>query len=422
MRITFKTIPISQVNPAPYNPRVALSPGDPEYEKLKRSIDEFGLVEPLVWNEATGNLVGGHQRLQVLIDAGATEIDVSVVHLSPERERLLNVALNKVQGRWDEAKLAALLDELTQLPHVDVTLTGFDLPDVTAMVASVLNTSLADKDESFDVAAALAEARARPAVTKVGDQLNLGRHSFVCGDSSVRATLQGAVGTNLAGMLFTDPPYNVDYGNAAGRKIINDAMAQAKYERWLATILANVVDFLQPGAGLYVFNGHRQFGPMEAILTKLGVKVSSILTWAKERPTLCRGDYKHQTEFCLYGWLAGQTGRHRWFGKNDQSTLWTVSRDPVKENVHPTQKPLELAERAMRNSSRHGDVVLDPFLGSGTTLIAAERTGRVCVGIELDPHFCDVIVRRYIAFTGGAGVNEDIKQRYALPVDEEVAA
>ena len=171
---------------------------------------------------------------------------------------------------------------------------------------------------------------------------------------------------------------------------------------------------LGPGAALYVWNGHRQFGPMYTMLLAMGVHVSCVITWAKDRFAIGRGDYKHQTEFCLYGWRA-DNGAHRWHGGQDQSTLWQVPRDPVKDYVHPTQKPLELAERAMRNSSRPGQTVLDPFLGGGTTLIAAERTGRRCVGVELDPHFCDVIVRRYLAFNGGAGVDADVIGRYAVP-------
>ncbi len=164
-------IPIDRINPAPYNPRLDLAPGDPEYQKLKRSIDEFGCVEPLVWNQRTGNLVGGHQRLKVLLAQGDTEADVSVVDLPPQREKALNIALNKISGDWDPRKLAELLDELVRLPDFDIELTGFDLPDADALIAEVLQSS-PDKEEDFDVDAALQPDQ--PAVTQPGDLIELG--------------------------------------------------------------------------------------------------------------------------------------------------------------------------------------------------------------------------------------------------------
>ncbi len=440
MRI--ETVPIDQLNPAPYNPRVELKPGDPAYEKIKRSLDEFGLVEPLVWNRLTGNIVGGHQRYNVLLARGDKEVQVSVVELSPEREKLLNVALNRLTGEWDDAKLAALLDELTKLPDVDATLTGFDLPDIADLLAAT--SASAEREESFDVEAALDDARSRPAVTRPGDLIKLGRHFLLCGDSASATAVKLVTDGAEVHLLFTDPPYNVDYDAAArpgaksaskqggsrkpapahgSPKLANDALDQVAYERWLESVLRHAVGALAIGSAVYIWNGHRQFGPMHTILPSIGVHVSCVITWAKERFAIGRGDYKQQTEFCLYGWRAAKgRRRHRWYGGNDQSTLWQVARDPLKEYVHPTQKPLELAERAIRNSTRAGETVLDPFLGSGTSIIAAERTGRRCVGIELDPYFCDVIVRRYLSFLGDAGVDEDLRHRYAVDVKTEVAA
>src|SRR3954469_4938542 len=165
-------IAIARLNPAPYNPRLDLKPGDPEYERLRRSLDEFGCVEPLVWNRRSGHLVGGHQRLKVLVEGGATHADVSVVDLPPEREKALNIALNKISGGWDEAKLAQLLDELIKVPGFDIELTGFELPDVDALLAEHLAPQDAGREEDFDAEAALHEKG--PVVTKPGDLIVLG--------------------------------------------------------------------------------------------------------------------------------------------------------------------------------------------------------------------------------------------------------
>ncbi|MCH8151888.1 MAG: DNA modification methylase [Planctomycetes bacterium] len=420
------SIPIDRINPAPYNPRKDLQPGDPEYEKLQRSIEEFGCVEPLVWNRRTGNLIGGHQRLKILKAQGDSEVYVSVIDLSLEREKALNVALNKIAGDWDPRKLAELLDELTQLPGFDIELTGFDLPDADALISEVLH-SHNDEAEDFDVEAAL--RRDQPAVTRLGDLIELGRHRLLCGDSSTLGDVQRLLGDDHVDLLLIDPPYNVDYygGNRPTpqrarpkrsrqwNRIYADNLSQEQYVGWLGGILGNVKGFLVPGAAFYIWNGHRQFGPMHLMLEQIGLKVSCVITWAKESFAIGYGDYNQQTEFCLYGWLPHENkGSHNWYGPTNESTLWEIKRDPTKSYQHPTQKPLELAERAMRNSTRPGRLILDTFLGSGTTLIAAERTGRRCLGIEIDPYYCDVVVRRYLAFVGECAVDAQLTERYRL--------
>lgn len=425
MSTQFRRVPLHLINPAPYNPRVDLKPGDPRYEKLRRSIEDFGLVEPLVWNEQTGNLVGGHQRLRVLTEQGVQDVEVVVVDLTPEREKALNLALNKIQGDWDQEKLGLLLDELSKIPEFDFGATGFDLPDIQALVASALHTTLAEKEETFDVAKAFQEEG--PAITKPGELIELGRHRVLCGDSSDPNSIRRVVDGSSAHLLFTDPPYNVSYlgGNRpspqkarpkrsrAWKRIYGDNLSQEEYSVWLGKVFTNVKPVLAPGAPLYIWNGHRQFGPMHELLGKLGVKVSCVITWAKPNFAIGFADYQQQTEFCLYGWIE-ENGAHRWFGPTNESTLWEIDRDPTKTYQHPTQKPLELAERAIRNSSQPGDIVLDTFLGSGTTLLASERTGRRCFGIELDPRYVDVIVRRHIAFVGEKAVASEIVERYRV--------
>ncbi len=440
MRI--ERIPCARIDPAPYNPRVSLAPGDPEYESLKKSLSSFGCVEPLVWNRRTGRLVGGHQRLAVLKDLGEREVEVSVVDLPEAQEKALNIALNKITGRWDEHKLADLLAELTALPEFDLGITGFDDSEAAELISRCLDQA-AGADEEFDLDAARAEAE-RITVTKLGDVIRLGDHLVVCGDCADDGVVERALRASSADLLFTDPPYNVDYqvgqrpapGKLAhadhARRLVNDARSKDEYETMLFASIALAATRLKPGAAAYVWNGHRQFGPMHEAFDRAGLHASTVITWAKERFALSYADYNPHTEFCLYGWkprrakrdagpsggdsgaeASGAGGGHAWHGPPNETTLWEVARDPAREYGHPTQKPLELAERAMRNSTLRGGVVFDPFLGGGTSLIAAQRLGRRCVGIEIDPVWCDVIVRRYIAFVGEDAIEPGALEAYA---------
>jgi len=369
---------IDRISRADYNPRVELKPGDPVYEKLKSSIQTFGFCEALIFNSRTGHLVGGHQRLTVLKDLGYTEAEVVIVDLPLEQEKAFNIALNKIQGDWDEQKLALLLDELTETPEFDVGLTGFETDEISDILDRALNVELCQaRDENFDVEEAL--DRENPAVTQPGDLIELGNHRLLCGDSSEPSSLEKLVGNQKVHLLFTDPPYNVDYSNGnrpqpdrakpkqsrQWQKIHSDNLTQDQYIKWLGEVLRNTRKSLAAGAPVYIWNGHRQFGPMHQLLGSVGIRVSCVITWAKESFAIGYGDYNQQTEFCLYGWLENN-GAHKWYGPNNESTLWQVHRGPTREYKHPTQKPLELAERAMRNSSLRGDIVLDTFLGSGT--------------------------------------------------------
>ncbi|MCZ6651755.1 MAG: DNA modification methylase [Planctomycetota bacterium] len=427
MRIS--KIPVSRIKPALYNPRKNLKPDDPEYQRLVRSLEEFGCVELLIWNQRTGNLVGGHQRFKVLVAQGAHEIDVSVVNLSLNQEKALNIALNKVAGEWDDDKLTNLLAELIADPEIDVEDTGFDLPDVEQLLADVSGGDTGDA-EQFDVASELANDV--PTVTQKGELLELGlhgEHRVLCGDAIKPADVRRLMGEHRAALCHTDPPYGVNYDrrsrptNKAARPelaasaITNDDLTPKQYRRWFAKVVAVIADSLPAGAPFYFWNSHKNFGMMHDLLAEHGCKVASVITWGKESFSLGFGDYNEQVEYCLYGWKGG--ARHRWYGPKNASTLWQVHRDRTRLYRHPTQKPLELAERAVRNSSKAGDIVLDAFMGSGTTLIACARLGRRCFGLEIDPRYCDCIVRRYIALAGQRAVSTEIADRYRL---EEVPA
>ena len=427
--MTIRKIPIGRINPAPYNPRRDLKPDDAQYQHLVSSMDEFGYVAPLVWNERTGHLVGGHQRFKVLLAQGNLEIDVSVVNLSLNQEKALNIALNKVAGDWDDDKLASLLAELTAIPEFDVEVTGFDMPDVEQLLATLSRGDELDP-EQFDVASEL--AKNLPTVTQKGELLELGlhgEHRVLCGDATKAADLRRLMGEHRAALCHTDPPYGVNYDrrnrptNKAARPelaasaIPNDDLTPKQYRRWFAKVVAVMADSLQAGAPFYFWNSHKNFGMMHDLLTEHGCKVAAVITWGKESFSPGFGDYNEQVEYCLYGWKGG--ARHRWYGPKNASTLWRIHRDRTHLYRHPTQKPLELAERAVRNSSKAGDIVFDAFLGSGTTLIACARLGRRCFGLEIDPRYCDCIVRRYIALAGERAVSTTIAERYRL---KEVAA
>ncbi|MCB9854662.1 MAG: DNA modification methylase [Phycisphaerales bacterium] len=428
MKLTIRLIPISRINPAPYNPRKDLQPGDAEYEKLKRSLDTFGCVEPLVWNQQTGNLVGGHQRFKVLRERGEVKVSVSVVDLALEQEKALNIALNKVQGDWDEDLLAALLQDLGGDPGFDVSITGFDQAELGELLDRV-NWQEETSEDDFDLDDALEQAESLPPVTQPGELLDLGRHRLLCGDSAKAEDVARVLDGRKADVVFTDPPYNVAYyggdrptpqkarpkQSRQWQRIYMDDLSQSDYESWLRQILDHVLDSMAPGAAFYVWNGHRQFGPMHTMLTEKQIHVSSVITWAKESFAIGYGDYNQQTEFCLYGWKQGG-GAHRWFGPTNESTLWQIRRDRTKSYNHPTQKPIALAGRALRNSSRRGDTVLDVFLGSGSTLIAAEGLERRCCGIEIDPRYCDAIARRYIACVGEENAEPQLVERFRLEV------
>ena len=418
-----KKVKITDLNPAAYNPRVTLKPGDAEYEKLKVSMKTFGYVEPLVWNQQTGTLVSGHQRLTILKAEGLEEVEVSVVDLPLEKEKALNLALNKIRGDWDDEKLSALLQELGQTDGIDIALTGFDQSEISEIMDRYA--------EPIDLESEEDREQIQVPITAPGDLIELGLHRILCGDSSKKEDVDRLLGGRKVGLYWSDPPYNVSYDgnnrpslnpgdqNASEqwRGIANDSLNQKEYEAWLSKVFSNVSDALDKGASFYIWNGHRQFGPMHEMLIGSGFHVSCVITWAKERFALGFGDYNQQTEFCLYGWKE-DNGSHRWFGPNNESTLWQIDRDSVIDYVHPTQKALELASRAIRNSSVRGDIVLDTFLGSGTALIAAQSLDRVCYGMELDPRYCDVILRRYIKLVGPDKVDPALVERYT---NKEVA-
>jgi DNA modification methylase len=439
-----KRIPVEQINPAPYNPRKDLKPGEPEYEKLRRSIQEFGFVEPLVWNKRTGNLVGGHQRLKVLIEQGVREVEVSVVDLDDQRERALNIALNKISGDWDNEKLKDLLEEL-DTGDFDIELTGFTEAEIEDLMIQFHVEKKADPDE-FDADAA-AEAIAEP-VTKKGVIYALGRHRLMCGDATSFEDVKKLMGGGVADMVFTNPPYNVAYKDSKGKSIKNDSLSPEQFRELLERAFANYALVTSDRAAFYVCYASREHIAFEQAMNKAGLEVRAQIIWVKTVASFGFANYKWRHEPILY---AGKAGKPiNFYGNRRQTTVWNEN-DPsfqvekIKDGivlkffdgektyfaevpavtnieiddpalttiwdfsrevkyVHPTQKPVALVERAIKNSSKYGQVVVDFFGGSGTTLIAAEKTGRTCYMMELDEKYCDVIVQRWEELTGEKAV------------------
>lgn len=456
-KLVLRTVALSQVKPAPHNPRVDLKPGDPEFEQLRRSLETFGVVEPIVWNKRTGHVVGGHQRLGVLKHLGHTKVEVVVVSLPLEQEKALNIALNKIQGHWDEGKLAALLQELGKMPDLDISLTGFNQDEIGDLLARVAEAAaLSGNDADFNIDAALDTTK--PAITKPGELLVLGHHRLLCGDCTNPDDVRQLMNNQRAVLFCTDPPYLVGYdgtnhpgGGAKHRKPRSTALpptggaasgsnrrnslrpvrttknkdwsgtygvtwddADANSDLYLKFIGVAVEHAIAPNAAWYCWHASRRQGMVEAAWQKHGAFVHCQIIWTKNRPVLTRTWYAWKHEPCFFGWVQGKKPPRT--SEPMLSTVWAIDTIPngAERPDHPTPKPLEVFEIPMRQHTRPGDICYEPFAGSGTQIIAAERVGadRRCYAIEISPHYCDVIVRRWIHLVGAARAGKALVQRY----------
>lgn len=406
--MTIKELSLSDLKPASYNPRKKLKKGDKEYEKIKQSLLTFGYVDPIIVNKDL-TVIGGHQRLTVLKDLKYETAKCVIVDLPKADEKVLNIALNKITGQWDETLLADLLVDL-QESDFNLDLTGFEAPEIDDILSNVHDKDLSEDD--FDVA----EELKKTTFSKPGDIWHLGKHRVICGDATKAETYERLLGDKKANLVVTDPPYNVDVEERAG-KILNDNMSDGDFYQFLFDMFTQVERYMESDASIYVFHADTEGLNFRKAFKAAGFYLSGCCIWKKNSLVLGRSPYQWQHEPCLFGWK--QKGKHQWFSDRKQTTIWEYDR-PKSSKDHPTMKPIPLMAYPIQNSSMRGTLVLDPFLGSGSTLMAADQTGRICYGIELDEKFVDVIVNRYREMTGNneVTVHRDGK---LLTYDEAIA-
>lgn len=391
-----------------YNPRKKLKAGDPEYEKIKHSISAFGYVDPIIVND-DNTIIGGHQRATVLGELGYEEVEVVVVDVDKDSEKALNIALNKITGQWDMPALKDLLLDLDS-NNFTMELTGFDPGEIEDLMTQYHTEGdpIDVQEDDFDVDEFLENIKTP--ITVKGDKWFLGRHVLMCGDSTDGPTVKKLMDGEKAHVVFTDPPWNVNYGavkegNEMGykpRTILNDFMGTEDFKSFMHNSFKNMNENSHEGCMTYVVMSAQEWGNCMLTLAQNEYHWSSTIIWNKDRLVLSRKDYHTKYEPIWYGWKEGKA-RLCPLEDRKQSDVWDIER-PSKSDDHPTMKPIELVARALLNSSYNMDNVLDMFGGSGTTLLAAEQTHRTCFMMELDPKYCDVIVRRYMQFTN----DEDI--------------
>ncbi len=386
----FRKLKIDTLVPAEYNPRKKLKPGDSEFEKIKNSINEFGYVDPVIVNKDL-TVIGGHQRISVLKILGFTEIDCVIIDIDKTKEKALNIALNKISGEWNKELLADLIKDLQSLEY-NVSLTGFDPPEIDQLFNDVHSKEI--KEDDFDVDEALKE----PAITQKGDVWLLGRHRLVCGDSTDANVYAVLMDGQKANLVVTDPPYNVAYEAKAG-KIQNDNLKNEEFYDFLLKAFTNMAESMEKDASIYVFHADTEGLNFRKAFKEAGLYLSGVCIWAKQSLVLGRSPYQWKHEPVLFGWK--KDGTHKWYGDRKQSTIWNFDR-PSKNDLHPTMKPIALCAYPITNSSMSNCIVLDPFGGSGSTLMACEQTNRICHTIELDKKYSDVIVKRYIDLKGSS--------------------
>lgn len=389
--IKLQRLPVGMLKPAKYNPRKDLKPGDPQYEKIKRSLKEYGYVDPVIWNEVTGNIVGGHQRFKVLMAEGAAEIDCVVVHIeNPADEKALNIALNKATGDWEPVALAELLSDL-QASGYDLEATGFDAAEIDDLFSAVHDKEVGD--DEFDVSAALEEA----AFVKPGDVWLLGDHRLMCGDSTQKEDVAVLMNGKRANLCVTDPPYACGYVGSTGLTIMNDTLKGEEFYQFLLAAFKCAYDSLADGAAIYIFHSDAEKVNFFNATVAAGFHYSTTCIWVKNSLVIGRMDYQMRHEPVIYGFK--DTAKHKWYADRKQTTIWEYDK-PKKNENHPNSKPIPLIAYPIRNSCQVNGIVLDLFGGSGSTLIACEATDRTAYLMELDPKYASVIVRRYIEAAG----------------------
>jgi DNA modification methylase len=395
--------PLGELIPYARNPRTH---SDAQVAQIAASIREFGWTNPVLVDGENG-IIAGHGRVLAARKLGLEQIPViELAHMSDAQRRAYVLADNQLalNAGWDEALLRLELADLSELGF-DLGLIGFAEGELERLLAGEGRTGLTDDDD--------APALSEQAITRPGDLWVLGEHRVLCGDATVPADVERVLDGQLADMTFTDPPYNVDYANSPKdklrgkhRPILNDDLGSG-FEAFLYDACLNILQVTK--GAVYVCMSSSELDTLQRAFRAAGGRWSTFIIWAKNTFTLGRADYQRQYEPILYGWQDGAD--HYWCGARDQGDVWFIDK-PARNDLHPTMKPVALVERAIRNSSKSRDIVLDPFGGSGSTLIACEKTGRQARLIELDPKYIDTVILRWQEFSGRAATLNGHGQTY----------
>lgn len=381
-------VPITKLVPYVNNARTH-SPE--QINKLRSSLREFGFINPVIIDRDFG-VIAGHGRILAAKEEGITEVPcVFADHLTEAQKKAYIIADNRMamDAGWDEELLRVEIEAL-QADAFDLSLTGFDEKELSDLFKDDADV----QEDDFDVDAELE----KPTFSKSGDVWTLGRHRLICGDSTKAETFEILMQGRKANLVVTDPPYNVNYEGTAG-KIKNDNLADEKFYQFLFDAFSNIEKVMADDASIYVFHADTEGLNFRKAFNDAGFYLSGCCIWKKPSLVLGRSPYQWQHEPCLYGWK--KSGKHQWYADRKQTTIWEFEK--TKKNTdHPTMKPIPLLAYPIQNSSMSNTLILDPFGGSGSTLIACEQTDRSCYTIELDEKYCDVIVKRYIEQVGSA--------------------
>ena len=371
---------------------------DEQVAQIAASVREFGWTNPILVDGQNG-IIAGHGRLAAARKLGLTEVPVIVLdHLSEAQKKALVIADNKLASNagWDDEMLRLELGDLQEMGF-DATLTGFSTDELDALLNVIEGTDgLTDEDD-------VPEAPEEP-TTRLGDVWILGKHRLMCGDSTSIDDMQKLTENQLVDMWLTDPPYNVAYEGGTGLTIQNDDMGDDQFRQFLRDAYVTADTVLKPGAVFYIWHADSEGYNFRGAAKDAGWKVRQCLIWKKSSLVMGRQDYHWKHEPCLYGWKEG--AGHLWAADRKQTTILEFDK-PSRNGNHPTMKPVGLFEYQMLNNTKGGDIVLDSFGGSGTTIIAAEKNGRRGYLMELDPKYCDVIVKRWQEFTGKAATHAE---------------
>lgn len=381
-------VPIGKLVPYVNNARTH-SPE--QINKLRSSLREFGFINPVIIDRDFG-VIAGHGRILAAKEEGIKEVPcVFADHLTEAQKKAYIIADNRMamDAGWDEELLRVEIEAL-QAQAFDLSLTGFDEKELSDLFKDDADV----QEDDFDVDAELE----KPTFSKSGDVWTLGRHRLVCGDSTIAETFDTLMQGRKANLVVTDPPYNVNYEGTAG-KIKNDNLADEKFYQFLFDAFSNIEKVMADDASIYVFHADTKGLNFRKAFSDAGFYLSGCCIWKKPSLVLGRSPYQWQHEPCLYGWK--KSGKHQWYADRKQTTIWEFEK--TKKNTdHPTMKPIPLLAYPIQNSSMSNTLILDPFGGSGSMLIACEQTDRDCYTIELDEKYCDVIVKRYIEQVGSA--------------------